>query len=560
MNVSLVLDYNELKEINEDFISDLNSAAAFVAPKNAKSFFMSILGHFDDKNLDNSIGNTILNTIRGVLQRDEIAEIFMREELIHFLPYENSDYDDYVFDIISDLLKSQPNIFDEKFVQKDKFVQVLQRNPHKALSIIATFAKMYIEDEEFETIINPWPLLDLLIKQYAPLTSDPELMDSYLYVVVFLNQNSDEYRQNRLEKCWERLVSLLRSQKILKLQPLQFMSKESKHSDLTLAVRKIYTALCFLRDEYANLPQRKHPDLPLKYMKYHLLFEDCQGPILALLIEEKPQRIISADESDIESTSFLSRSDNEMNPELDDLLNYGILHVLFAVAEKNLKASLVLMKIANSNTALAKKVFECYDVLGIGNWMRRDLPKFSDTIRLFLVIFKHYEIRPQIAENENFIPFLKKCLQDFGNAGSITVVCTIIRRIPLNEKFVKELSDTGLVKLFIKSALEIKDDAKISRHSLLLFINTIAEYAYLSEYLTIIDFVVNVVTNDKNLCEIASFVALTLARYPVCMSEMLSMKMEDFFKAQVNNKKYKRLAKNAEKFIAMLKPKPKSPR
>ncbi|OHT08438.1 hypothetical protein TRFO_23033 [Tritrichomonas foetus] len=491
-------DLRALENVDKNFLSNLKSAVKLLQASDADKFFKIVLNHFEKGDLNPEVGISILQTVRKLLTRDDILNVFRSKDVVLRLPYELNTYTDCVYDILYDVLLLDSEIFSDDVARKDRFGYLLQENPRKGLALIAKVAKRYVEDDE--SLINPWPCLDTLVKQ-TNLFARPDVIPSFISVVVYLCQSSEQYAESRMDKCWSRIVGFLDT-------------KDSSY------LRSVYAGLCYLRDEFKKV--RKTPKLPLVQIKDHLSFPEVQGPALALLVDRANEN-----PSDIADDELISK--------------------LFQVAERdhNLKATIVLMKLAAS-PKIAK------DVLGNGSWLLSKLPEAVDTLRLFLVIFKHNELRAACAECKNFIPFLKFVIEELGSSGVITISCTIIRRIPLDEKFVQKMAEKGLVKTFIDKAKATDDDTKVSSHSLLLFLNTVAEYTYLDEFLDMVKIVVDRTTNDQNLCEIASYVAVTFAKYPQLREKMVALRLDKFFAEKRNDKKYKRLSKNAEKFLKLV--------
>ena len=113
-------------------------------------------------------------------------------------------------------------------------------------------------------------------------------------------------------------------------------------------------------------------------------------------------------------------------------------------------------------------------------------------------------------------------------------------------------SELEAERIFVEKAKDTDDHTKVSSHSLLLFLNTIAEYTYLDEFLDLCKIVVDKTMNDQNLCEIASYVAVTFAKYGELRDRMVQLKLDQFFIDKTDDRKYRRLSKNAEKFLKMI--------
>lgn len=487
------------------YLNTLNNAIETLSANDAPFYFRYTLNHFRESDcMDEPTATTILRSIKKLIKNDEIYDAFV-ENGFPKLPY--GSYSKEVYPILYDLILNHPDIFGHQAEQtKSNLLKSFVNDPKKGLSIVGTAAQRYVK----RGIPALMTILDLLKedKAIARVKDNQELLTSYLSIIVYLCQNNDEYRENRLTD----LFSVI-GQKVL-----------SKDTDKQM-LRQIYISLCYLRDEAKSLGKRKSSQLyfPIDKMISHLSVENAQGPILALLVERA------------ESNS------SELN-------NQKLINKLFSVAEKNsnLKATIVLMKLA-STEELARSVF------GNGEWLQKELPETVDTIRLFLVIFEHTELRSEIANNPNFIPFLKNIIQKLKSSGVITIVCTVIRRLDkkiLNQKFVKAMSQQGLVSTFIETAKNTDDETKVSSHSLLLFLNTLAGSTYLDEYVNMCSYVAEKTKKDQSLSEIASYVAVTFVQYEKCKKKFIELHLDDFFRRKKDDSSSKRLAKNAEKFLS----------
>ncbi|KAK8860940.1 hypothetical protein M9Y10_012632 [Tritrichomonas musculus] len=495
------LDYlgNPVYEV--DYLNTLNTVTSTLSPNDAADYFDKTLSHFEEGSyIDKKTATTILRSVRKLIRDDQIYQAFKTDGFSK-LPF--GSYSNEVYPILYDLVQRHPDVFNQQDDQiGNKLLKSFVDDPKKGLSITAKAAQKYVNDPT----LYLWSILDVIKNRQAIscIKNDPELLSTLLSIVVYLCQNSDEYRNERLVE-WFSIIDD------------ELLSEQSKDEQY---LRQVYISLCYLRDEARKFNKKKQLQLklPINKMIIHLNYDHVQGPILALLVDRA-----------------------ELNP--DELNNKKLIRTLFTVAEnKNLKSTIVLMKLATSDN-LVREVF------GNGDWLLKELPETVDTIRLFLVAFEHVEMRDEISRNQNFIPFLKTIIKKLNSSGVITIVCTVIRRIQLDQAYVKSMSDQGLVSTFIQTAKSTDDETKVSSHSLLLFLNTVAEHSYLDEYVSMTKFVSDKVKTDKSLSEIASYVAVTFAQYSNCRQKFRELHLDDFFETQKGNKKSKRLAKNAEKFL-----------
>ena len=64
--------------------------------------------------------------------------------------------------------------------------------PQKSLTLLALFA------EQFETLENPWPLLDILLKKKHYFQKS-QFGKDYLSILLYLVRNFSNYRKQRIE-------------------------------------------------------------------------------------------------------------------------------------------------------------------------------------------------------------------------------------------------------------------------------------------------------------------------------------------------------------------------
>ncbi|OHT08637.1 hypothetical protein TRFO_22712 [Tritrichomonas foetus] len=489
------INYNVLNDPNHpNFAKELANATRSIPIDKIERVYATLLGHINDKNLNTKTGGQILMAIRKFCHAPELLAKFTEKDIL-LLPNKNEEYDNFIFTVVYDLLHLKPSLFTKEFVNKHNFGMCVKRCPHLILSILSRYAQDVVNNKfNFDT---PWPFVDILIKESDLFLSTDEKLE-YISILIYLCQNDPLFRRKRLNDCWEIVVKAL---------------------DGKPESRQIYIALNYLRDVYKMI--KEMPELPIVRIINDVHTVELQGPLLALL----------ADAADADP---LSIRDAELTQKL---LN---------IAERNesLKATVVLMKLSE-NEKIAR------EILTDGYWFVKKLPEPVDTLRLFLAIFKHQSLRAEMARLETFIPFLNYMVEELGTPGVLTILCTIVRRVPLSRDVVLQMAKDDFIHNYVTRALEIntEDDSNVVTHSLLLFVNTIAEFCYLPEYNTLLKLVVDTTMQVEALCEIASFVAVTLAHYSQCAEKMIDMRLKEYFEKHLKDKEHKRLAKNAEKFL-----------
>ena len=342
--------------------------------------------------------------------------------------------------------------------------------------------------QRFSDIDNPWPIVDLLIQEGKYFTAS-EIAPDYISLLAFLNKKFVEYRNGRAQHCWNQVTSMLISNDIPTL-------------------KCCYGGLCAIAEGYSDGP------LPLEMVALHMKEKDLQDSVLALL-------------------NVASLSDKDMS-------NKKLISSLMTLSEKTVKATLVLMKLCTK--------FSCAQVvMNIQGWLKLKLPTLTDTLRLFLVVLRHKDLRESITKNPDFVPFLKTIVS-IEKGGMVPIACTILRRVPLTKELITSLSKSGFLKLFYDA--EDVDDDGLTQHSKLLLTDTICRVCYVREYLTICDTIANIIKNNLKFNDAASLVAVRLCKYSRCKARMKELELDVFFKKNRNDPKYQSIAKKFIRAIA----------
>ena len=479
---------------NSDFVASIKNSPKCLKKGEAKNFFKIIFHHLNDRKLDIKLGKLILNAIRKLITKNEIYEVFQNNSFLYKLPYKRREYNDEIFAIIYDLCFLDPDIFDETFADADHFQIIAKNDPRKALCIITKYAQKFIEADDIE---DPWPFLDILVYCSSSFFT-PELIRPYASLVLYLIQGSEDYKVARLRNFWHIYVKHASDSSELPCHPI------------------IYTSLAHILDLGLNIAQGV--PFPIEGLRNDLRQIIAQEPVLEFII---------------------AYSKYDLKP----LNDFELIQTLLFVAKDNIKALITLL-------VLAKNEEIASTILGYGQWMVESLPEAVDTLRLFLVVFSHVSLRPDIIACQYFIPALNKFLTEMNSPGIVMIVCTIIRRIPLYHKFVQKLSKENFIKTFVNIATNNNDDKKISAHSLLLFINTLAPYGFCHEFLKLIPIISGFLT-DKNLCEIASYVAVKLTHDEECLNKMMEFGFHVFFTNHLNDTRSEIIRNNAKQFLEL---------
>ncbi|OHT15524.1 hypothetical protein TRFO_02849 [Tritrichomonas foetus] len=477
------VDTKILKDPYDDgFVPYILKLPKNATPKESSNLFKILLGHLTPQ-LPREIGIPILMVIRVLIRNPKIRDIFVSNGYIDQLPYKNRNYVNEIFFILDKVVQNCPEAFDEELT--NKFASILTRSPQKSLSILCSYAQQFNDIDSD----NPWPMIDILIQGSKYFTT-PDLIYNYSSVLLYLCTQYSDYRQGRASHCWRIFRNIITTKTDIR------------------SLQTCYNALAVISEFYDE------GDVPVDSVKVHLkIAPEILDSVLSLLVAKATDSSIFCD--------------------------HELLDLLLDLAKSNVKATLILMKAA-SNLKVANLI------LGEGEWLTMELPIFTDTLRLFLVIFSHDEIRKKIVSFSNFVPFLK-VMASIKNSGVITILCTVLRRIHINQEMLDQMSLAGFLNDFIQVSLQLGD--QVSLHSFLLLLDTLSKIGYTTEFIDACETVVQLVQSDKHLNQIASYVAADLCRYEECAKKMKEMKLDVFFSNHLDDPQ---INKGGQKFLRTL--------
>ncbi|EAX88252.1 hypothetical protein TVAG_089000 [Trichomonas vaginalis G3] len=339
--------------------------------------------------------------------------------------------------------------------------------------------------QKFAYIENPWPMVDLLIQESQRFIG-PELAANYVSLLTTLCIKYEDYCQGRAEHCWRKICALLNETDIMTL-------------------KVVYCGLCNISKVYTG------GELPIDPIRAHLRVKDLQRPVLTLLISVPLHGEESCDRP--------------------------LLQTLCSLSERDDKATMVLMK------ASSDPVFADFLVENAKLWLGKELPTPIETLRLFLSVFKFKELRQTIAESPDFYEFLKM-ITNQENGNSLSMLCTIIRRIELNEQIISNLSDSGFLRAFFAMAADL--NTTTSKHSALLMLDTISRIAYSREFMKMCDMINDIINERGELTEVAILVAAELCTYKKCELAFKRKRLDEYIKTLLVDPQLKR---PAQKFL-----------
>lgn len=331
-----------------------------------------------------------------------------------------------------------------------------------------------------EQVEDPMPLFELLINE-AETFCDIENVNLYVILLAHCLSDCREFKKLYASKSIRIITQIM---------------KQIDHETLSLC----YSGLGKLPSDCS---------LPVEMVTKHLRSSKTQKSVLDYLI---------------------------MNPqcEADDAL----VDLLLDLASQDVqKATYSLFQIAATSDGAAI-------IMDNRQWMRLGLPTSEDTLRLMLVLFQHKKLRSVIADSKYFIKFLHSVVSETRDVHVIVCICTMLRRVELDEEMIQVMSKSGFIREYFEKALQIGEDLGI--HSAFLLCDTIAQICYTKELASMCSILADYAKEGGPLSNVAAQVAADLAGYDRCLDKLLDKRMDSFFKKKRHDDK---LADSARMFF-----------
>ena len=351
--------------------------------------------------------------------------------------------------------------------------------PKQILWIICVYAQKLPE------INNPWKIVDILLTHCDDFKVKP-FAEDYVSLLAYLVNISDEFCATRGQKAWNAICEVMKI----------------KNEDIVI---RCYAALTKIADAMGSVE-----NFPTGLMCQHLKRVNLQRSCVSLLLHVQPKRLTQA-----------------------------LVSALLKLAQKELKVTLILMKMATIKA-------NAQVILADTEWLTWKLPTPIDTMRLFAVLLGHKMLRPQIAEKPEIPQFLMNLL-DLSACEILNVICTFMRRLPLTTEIVENMSDCGLFQSYFEMSLENENMGVVQ--SGLLVANTVAKVAYVSEFDYVVEKIIGFVRGRSAMMSIALTVGVSLCRYSECVDVFKQNRFESLLRRRRQDPSLEKLA---EKFLAQM--------
>jgi hypothetical protein len=451
-----------------NFIETLGKAHRRLTHSQIRDFYRLVLSHFDG-DIDVTTGKEILRSISACISiSDYFCNAFIDQNSACQLPFNNT-YQNDVFDLLSILLDRdrEGRAFNEELVEI--FKSRIANRGEKSLNIIARFAV------KFNEVDNPAPMLNLLFTEYSRF-SRPDTVVYYIRVLTYLVRTFPEFRRDKANDVWERLCAILEEDYL------------PTHPEV---VEAVYDGCASVSDTVKTV------SFQFSHARKHIT--EFSTSVLPLLM------VCQLD--------------------YDALSDWPFLASLIRLARKrDRKAALVLMRLAEDREVAAKLIQNC-------DWMETDLPDITYTLRLFLVVFQHADLRYQFLNLREFLVFLKRLIQFLGDKLLfLTLICRILRHAEMTNEFAKDLHAEGVVDDFVAAARAIDEDLEgAAATSAILLIAKLAELEFTKDLLLGCGIVAEILEKKNDNFAAAVTLAIALVRHPPCAKRFRDASVIDLF-------------------------------
>lgn len=464
------------------FFATLQNAPQTLQPSQADEYFRLSMNYLPK--LRKEYGLMILEKIRLTLQDENIRFVFIHNHHLENLPFNKKFCQAAIIRIFIAFLDYDLSILE---LHSDIILNCVPLNPLKWLTFIALYSQKYSQSND------PFVILDILFKQEKHF-STPDILPKYLQFLVHLCKKNPEYRELRIQHCWHQITS--------------FLTTQTNRDSLA----QCYDSLIILAPLYDNQKCPLHKAMPS--ICTHITIEILRNHVLTLLALKK----------------FTIKEISEC-PLIEKL-------ILLARNEKEIKANLILLQIAD---------IEEFAILFLSNtkWFTFKLPTINDTLRLFLVIFKHSSLRPEIVKSPYFIVFLTS-LFEVKHAEIFQIICVILHRIPFDENLVQSMIDNKFIETFLQKAIAF--GGNFALNATLVFVDSVISVKIPREFILFCDTVADIAKHNSKLSENACLVAAKLSDDPECLKRMRQLGMTEFFKRMKNDPRAEKFLKNVESY------------
>lgn len=417
--------YQELKPENKIEIQEYEGIST--------EDFIRLMSEFRDADINNlmQISPPLINIILNSLDYEKINLILKTAvELIHknnefifyldaagfYTSYQiiSSEIADNLIELYSFAFALLPQMLTENHAYF--IAQLLNLRPEKVLSLFSHYLL------NFESIENPWPVLDLLVTNYHKVINE-DYGDNLLKLLFYLVVSFKPYCDGRFQYVIQTYLDFLKS-----------------NNERTL--KSAYKGLiCLVADQMT--------EINIDQIVQHL-DSDIYDYVISFLLR-LPINIYQ------EHLAVI----------VDDIISHcGDYKYTWVL----------LLKISKFDQNL-------HFFIENTSWMQYSDSFPSESMKLFISIFREPEYRQLLAESEFFCDFMKGVIQ-YSSAENYNALDSIITRIKLNKLIMKQIHQNGFIEQFIDQSVACSSHEM--HKTCLICLDSFSRIDYFPEYLNFI--------------------------------------------------------------------------
>lgn len=456
--------------------------------------------------------------------------------------------------------------------------------PREILHIIAIYTQKITEDlKQHNTLndedsnennngIDPWTVFDIALQNfnlflnlYEDENTNYSIGVDYITLLGHIFEVSIDNNlltQEKLDNIWLTCCSMLSSYDatviIASYSLLNcIVDKVSSYSKSNPDSYKIYS---FPLDEAINhLNQKK------EFARYAISFMlRFPPPEVNDLLLNSLVKIASGDIDDDQNKKETVQDDNSKDKKIKNI---------------STKSKFILMQIANDE-------HNCQKLLTNSKWMTLNgLPAFIDILTLFMICLSQKEYidlfieemskidkenkieieqvnkddeadktkeasknSPKENQNnilDNFTIFFNNILTKIPTDDIVQVICTVIKRIPLDERIVVRLSDSGFFTEFFNRSFESKNILNIQAG--LIILHYVSKICYINDFDVILEKLVKLVGNGEKISTMAAKSCIELCKYEQCLESLKILNFADVLSQNPENHEFQQILKRFKK-------------
>lgn len=482
---------------DQQFIPELKKIPATLKIEHSEKFFTHILSLFKKYSIPNDVGNEIILTICKLLKNKEHKEVFISKNFIQSLPYDNFLFCDNILNVLYQVITDQDAA--RQILNPTILEPIAKRLPYKTLILLGHYLNNTNVENIYLSQVNrrsgnkkansrrnrnqdaddselyEWVDLLFTIDSFKK----PDCAQNYVSLLLYFLEDNDDFANDYSRKVWLVICSLLQSQN-------------------DNIIKYAYKSLCFLIDnQICNFAT-----IPFDFIANHLTKLSLQKMAMSLLFRCKLNRMQSSE----------------------------LIKVLIHLALTNRKAYIILQRIAETENG-------AFLLIENSSWMGKSLPDKLSTVSLFCAVMMHTELRESLAAKPkdvtNFLittfsyendiseqpePKRRKGNKSHSNERQdedsviLSIICTILRRIPMNKELVKQMSLTSFLGAYLSRAIKTNKNAIYALH----VINVVADCCYTSDLLNVVDFLVTFIKKNDDNSIFALETSSALCKYRRC--------------------------------------------